>query len=198
MLGGNYSSNLSGSTIEISLLPASISQNTVLASKQVRNEKITPEPTSQILMVDVINNYASMPNRLGSKTRLNREKLPRVIALKFSESADASTSQSGQIQTRVTGNLLKRIMQNNMVRFFDYPQYALRRGWQGQVTIGIRIEADGIISKTILVASSGYGALDHAALKSARQIKQLPSAVALLNGQVFDLKFPVIYRLKDG
>lgn len=85
-----------------------------------------------------------------------------------------------------------------MAQFFHYPRFALKRGWQGEVTIGIHIEPDGYISRTQLVNSSGYGTLDLAALKGARKIKSLPNAVSLLNGQAFDLQLPVIYRLQDG
>lgn len=85
-----------------------------------------------------------------------------------------------------------------MAQFFHYPRFALKRGWQGQVTIGIRIEADGYISRTQLVNSSGYSALDLAAMEGARKVKSLPNAVALLNGQAFDLQLPVIYRLQGG
>ncbi|MEE8389010.1 MAG: energy transducer TonB [Acidiferrobacterales bacterium] len=120
------------------------------------------------------------------------------MALDSSDNADTSTSQPGRTQAFATGKLLKRMLLNNMTQYFNYPRFALIRGWQGEVIIGIRIEPDGYISRTRLVNSSGYGTLDLAALEGARKVKSLPNAVALLNGQPFDLQLPVIYRLQDG
>lgn len=155
-------------------------------------------PSNQLLQTDKKNYLFSILNRTDSATKLDRVDSTNATDINTSRRAETSTRQTGRAPARVTGNMLKRMLQNNMVQFFHYPQIALKRGWQGQVMIGIRIEANGYISQTKLINSSGYGTLDRAALVSARKIKSLPNAIALLNGQIFDLQFPVIYRLQDG
>lgn len=86
----------------------------------------------------------------------------------------------------------------DLARHFSYPPLARRRGWQGEVILALRVEADGRISNTRVARSSGYGALDRAALESLRRLPPLETAAHLLNGRRLDLQLPVIYRLKEG
>jgi protein TonB len=51
----------------------------------------------------------------------------------------------------------------------DYPLLARRRGWQGSVDIGFRLQADGSVGQAQIHRSSGYAALDRAALSVARR-----------------------------
>jgi protein TonB len=80
-------------------------------------------------------------------------------------------------------------------RYFHYPPSAVRRGWQGEVRLGLHIGANGRLSNIRVVHTSGYGILDRAALRSLGKVDVLPEAVALLNGDGLELVLPIHYRL---
>lgn len=78
-----------------------------------------------------------------------------------------------------------------------YPALAYRNGWQGEVTLGLRITADGRLRNVRVIASSGYGVLDRAALASLGEVERL-DGVGWLDGGYFDMVLPIHYRLIDG
>lgn len=78
---------------------------------------------------------------------------------------------------------------------FYYPRLAIRRGWQGHVTLGLQIEASGRLQNITVINSSGYSILDNAALASMRKVEQLPQASLLLNGDSMQLVLPVKFTL---
>ncbi len=49
-----------------------------------------------------------------------------------------------------------------------YPKVALRMGWEGTVTCSIEIDANGQVAKVEVATSSGYDALDQAAVEAIR------------------------------
>lgn len=51
----------------------------------------------------------------------------------------------------------------------DYPRVARARGWQGTVSVEVALSADGTVREAAIDASSGYDALDAAALAVARR-----------------------------
>jgi len=55
-----------------------------------------------------------------------------------------------------------------------YPLIARARGWQGSVDVGLFVLADGSVHDASLRRSSGYSALDEAALAVARQSRFRP------------------------
>ncbi len=79
----------------------------------------------------------------------------------------------------------------------SYPAIARRKGWQGVVTLELHIEPDGLISDLQVNETSGYPALDHAAVKSL-QLASIPGAGAWLHGRSIDMLVPVEYRLLDS
>ncbi len=79
----------------------------------------------------------------------------------------------------------------------DYPVIARSRGWQGIVILELHIEADGLISNLQVNETSGYPALDQAAVESL-QLASIPGARQWLRGRSIDLLIPVEYRLLDG
>ncbi len=198
LLSGVDSRSVAGSTITVSLLPPSSQHIASIASRQATGGETTPQMSDLAFQNSAgLGLYSKTGDLYPSQAGYQIQR-SAVVAQGANKHSDAGTPQPGRTQALVTGNILKRMLQNNMAQFFHYPRFALKRGWQGQVTIGIRIEADGYISRTQLVNSSGYSALDVAAMEGARKVKSLPNAVALLNGQAFDLQLPVIYRLQGG
>ncbi len=67
----------------------------------------------------------------------------------------------------------------------DYPSRARRQGWQGTVDVELRIAADGGVETAHVGTSSGYPALDDAALASARRSRfALPADGRGLGGRL--------------
>jgi protein TonB len=79
----------------------------------------------------------------------------------------------------------------------SYPAIARRKGWQGVVTLELHIESDGLISSLQVNETSGYPALDQAAVKSL-QLASIPGARHWLHGRSIDMLIPVEYRLLDS
>jgi len=81
---------------------------------------------------------------------------------------------------------------------FVYPALARREGWQGEVKVGVRVNADGRLSDIHLVASSGHAVLDRAALRSLAELRRLDDGGRWLSGSHFDMVLPIQYHLIDG
>lgn len=105
-----------------------------------------------------------------------------------------SSNQSIQLSQK-TVSLLQADLEKSLALYFQYPRLAIKRGWQGEVQLFIRIEADGRLTSISLLQSSGYELLDKSAMKSVKSIEVLPEAIVLLHGKSFDLILPVRYIL---
>ncbi len=64
-------------------------------------------------------------------------------------------------------------MRQELARHFNYPLLARRRGWEGEVLLAFRLEADGRITGAHVARSSGYGVLDRAALTALGKVKRI-------------------------
>lgn len=94
-----------------------------------------------------------------------------------------------------TASLLNSDLERAFALHFYYPRIAIKRGWQGQLKISLRVEANGHLTRVRLLNSSGYTLLDNAAMTSIDKVEILPAAIALLDGQSLDLVLPVEYHL---
>jgi protein TonB len=56
-----------------------------------------------------------------------------------------------------------------------YPQVAIARGWEGRVLLRLHISADGRVTHTEVVQSSGHAVLDAAAATAVRNWRATPS-----------------------
>ena len=79
---------------------------------------------------------------------------------------------------------------------FSYPMLARRHGWEGQVTVGFRLEGNGRIDDVHVARSSGYGVLDRSAVDALSRVGGLPDVET--GGRTLELQIPVIYRLQEG
>lgn len=75
-----------------------------------------------------------------------------------------------------------------------YPAYARRRGEEGTVRLKVLVTADGRASKVELDQSSGFGALDRAALEAVQDWRFVP---ARRGDQAVEawVQIPVVFRL---
>jgi protein TonB len=106
--------------------------------------------------------------------------------------------QAQQTDTTVLASQLESQLHDALAPYFTYPLLARRNGWQGQVQVGVRVEADGRLSHVHIAHSSGYRLLDNAALTTLTRITTLPEAAGWLEGRHFDMVLPIEYRLIDG
>jgi protein TonB len=100
-----------------------------------------------------------------------------------------------QTGTDIRGRQIEVALTSALRPHFYYPPLARQHGWQGEVRLALRVEADGLLTQVRVVRTSGYGILDRAALHSLGRIQRLPEAVAVLNGRSHDVILPVQYRL---
>ncbi len=81
---------------------------------------------------------------------------------------------------------------------FSYPGFAIKRGWQGTVKLGLRIEANGTLSNVRIIKTSGYSILDQAALSTLSKTDHINGIEHWLAGNYFDTTLPVKYQLIGG
>jgi protein TonB len=77
----------------------------------------------------------------------------------------------------------------------DYPLFARQRGLQGTVVVRASIRADGVIADVAVIASSGHGSLDRAAVTAVRGTGSLkpPASFGLADVTV---DIPIAYGLR--
>lgn len=85
-----------------------------------------------------------------------------------------------------------------LARHFHYPLTARRKGLEGEVTVSLRIEPGGELTRIRVQQSSGHTVLDEAAVTTLSRVGRLPQAVPWLGGAYFDMTLPVQYRLIGG
>lgn len=56
-----------------------------------------------------------------------------------------------------------------------YPDIALRKGWEGKVLLQVDVKKNGSVEQVRVVESSGFSALDRAAIKAVRRWQFFPS-----------------------
>ncbi len=101
-------------------------------------------------------------------------------------------------QSGLPGQRMVRLILDALVPYFRYPLLAREEGWQGRVTIRLRIGPHGRLSRMRIADSSGYTVLDQAALRSMEQVSRLPPDTFALGGTPFDVLVPIVYRLTDS
>jgi protein TonB len=70
------------------------------------------------------------------------------------------------------------------------------RGWEGSVTMRLRVAPSGRLIDAELHTSSGHDVLDRQALAMASQAQRLPAPPDGLNGGEIAVLVPVVFRLE--
>lgn len=113
-------------------------------------------------------------------------------SVRATPAADASeTGNADEIRARIQSHL-----RLHLARYFDYPWLARLRGWEGDVLLGVIVQASGELDAIRVVRSSGFAVLDRSAVDSLRRVERIPEAVAWLRGHDFEMRLPVSYRLE--
>jgi protein TonB len=150
--------------------------------RQAMKPEISPQPAKTDLQQETVA-VESIQHRETKNTSLP------------SSDRDAPQKDKALQLNPMTASLLRADLEQAFALHFRYPRLAIKRGWQGEVRLGLRIEANGHLSQVRVLQGSGYGLLDKAAMKSLIKVETLPKAIALLNGHSLDLILPVKYQL---
>jgi len=76
-----------------------------------------------------------------------------------------------------------------------YPYIAKKRGWQGDVLIGVDVKKDGWPQRVRVIESSGFGLLDNAAVATIRDTWQFQPAQHLRRAVIGYTEVPISFRL---
>jgi TonB family protein len=87
-----------------------------------------------------------------------------------------------------------RLIKEAVTSHYNYPNAAIRRGWQGEVTLAFTVESNGQIINIRIANSSGYPILDRAALASLNKVGDIRSA----QHQPLSFELPILYHLQEG
>ena len=168
------------------------------------NNITLPGSTGSVMVVQIKNQLTPAPIKknkfdLSSKQKSTNKIITKNTASTLEKNKPsnkkelASTQQNpAKSKARVASILYKELNQH-----FTYPQLAIKKNWQGKVTLSLRVTSAGKIKKIKLNISSGYDILDQAAINSLSKVEYLPEISSWLPFDI-DLDFPVVYKLIEG
>jgi protein TonB len=81
-------------------------------------------------------------------------------------------------------------------RYKEYPQIAQLRGWEGSVTMRLRVAPSGRLIGAEVLKSSGYDALDKQAMTMVTRVGMLPVPPQGLNAAEVPVLVPINFRLE--
>lgn len=118
-------------------------------------------------------------------------------SIELSDAGDVSgTESTGRMGEDPLAAVAAELRQAFETHFY-YPLLARRKGWEGRVTMSVRVEADGRFSDIRVIESSGYRVLDSAAVDCLRRAARLSRAEGVIQ-TALDLVLPVRYLLLDS
>ena len=136
------------------------------------------------------------PVHTNAVSGIHQSEANAVVSETASETASGADGPGISLESARV-HLQARLL-TDLARHFNYPDMARRRGWEGTVLLGLRVESNGHLEKIRIEHSSGYAVLDNSALNSLNRLGQLAEASAWLNGRGLDMQLPVIYRLIEN
>lgn len=81
-------------------------------------------------------------------------------------------------------------------RYKEYPRIAQLRGWEGSVTMRLRVAPSGRLVGAEVLKSSGYDALDQQAMAMVTRVGVLPAPPDGLNAAEVPVLVPIHFRLE--
>jgi len=89
-----------------------------------------------------------------------------------------------------------RTISQALARYKEYPRIAQMQGWQGAVTMRLRVAPSGHLIDAEVHASSGHEALDRQALAMASKPERFPLPPEGLRDNEIAVLVPVVFRLE--
>ena len=105
-----------------------------------------------------------VPERLAKRRELNPFYIKKKVNLQIQRKLDLHRRQPTSRFTSSKVQRLNHSIQNRII----YPQLAVRRGWQGRVSIAIEVSAAGQAKDIQVTHSSGFQLLDKTAINAIR------------------------------
>ncbi len=193
LIGTTSSHGQSGLSLEIVRNSAPVEQ-----SAQRPTEEMTKQSATSTAIRQRSDKPAHSAHAEISHTEEHNQ--PREIIEKQATATSAVTT-SGSTNSQLTdvalNDYLDQKIRHALLPYFNYPLLARRHGWQGVVKVGLRVEANGHITRLRIINPSLYNALNQAAINSLSKVTDLSGVVALLAGSYFDIVLPIEYRLLD-
>jgi protein TonB len=178
-----------GSPFRVSIMPAR--EQTAMPQDQAETTPVTtPVAQQRVQQQNVVKKVLTHATETTPPPQAVSDALLDMKTEVVASTAEASTAMSAQ-----TTSLLRAQIEQAFRLQFYYPRLAVRQGWQGEVRLGVKLAANGMLQDIHILVSSGHGILDRAALESLGKVVQLPAATVLLRGQDLALELPVQYRL---
>jgi protein TonB len=138
----------------------------------------------------------------GTTPRLKRPPVapgvPRPAATGQRTAPPSPAARQERASEPGTVNHLRALLRQHLQQVFFYPPLARKYGWQGQVEVDVRLDADGQVKPIRIAHSSGHGILDRHALETLQRVGQLPAAHSWLRGRSYAFVIPITYRLTEG
>jgi TonB family protein len=110
------------------------------------------------------------------------------------------TTSAMDIATRINSadqiNQLKKQLYGEIKARFSYPMIARRMGWEGLVSLSLRIENDGSLNNVRVTQTSGHRVLDDNAQQTLESIGSINIA-AINSFKPVSTNVEVLYRLTD-
>jgi protein TonB len=204
------STSTQGSPLNIAIRQVSLDQTQVrqnnsendlveeIASQTTSQETREPVPQTQKKSRQVLNQVET-----GEPRPVNEPESAVKPALAH-KLAKAVTSDAAQRKQAHQDHVQKlAVLNNHMVDYlatefrihFKYPMLARKRGWQGQVVLGLDIDRYGQIARIAIQRSSGYKVLDHNAVRTFELIGEISPTLKRQLLQDHHLSIPVVYQL---
>ena len=92
--------------------------------------------------------------------------------------------------------LYTKSLSEMFARYKEYPRIAALRGWEGSVTMRLRVAPSGHLVGAEVLKSSGYDALDQQAIAMVSKPGVLPVPPTGLNSAEFAVLVPIDFRLE--
>ena len=83
-----------------------------------------------------------------------------------------------------------------LARYKEYPPIAQMQGWEGSVTMQLRVAASGRLLEAEVHRSSGHGVLDREALAMAAKAARFPPPPEGLGDHEVEVLVPIVFRLE--
>lgn len=160
----------------------------------------TATPTGRNNPANTTESQTTTPQTTGTATA--EPAIPLANSLPTGEPAAGRQQADRLAQEQRAASEHRRFIigriENLLSRNLVYPRLAQRRGWEGEVMLSFRLQADGRIENISVTKTSGYVLLDAAAEKGLRSLHHIDDAASWLQGQAMELEIPVLYKLTEG
>ena len=157
-----------------------------------RTLAVAPEPLPPVETIQAASQTEEVPARAAEPVDLPAVAAPLPPASEpVALLAPAPRAPSAELIALYTKSLSEMF-----ARYKEYPRIAALRGWEGSVTMRLRVAPSGHLVGAEVLKSSGYDALDQQAIAMVSKPGVLPVPPAGLDSADFAVLVPIDFRLE--